>query len=89
MDDGRHDQFQRFQSNSDEEEDTPDLIQFWREHLDTPHWAQLARMALSMHSIPAMSAEVERVFSSSRILISDRRNRLGDTVIAAVECLKS
>ena len=36
MDDGRHDQFQRFQSNSDEEEDIPDLIQFWREHLDTP-----------------------------------------------------
>jgi len=46
-------------------------------------------MALSMHSIPAMFAEVERVFSSSRILISDRRNRLGDSVIAAVECLKS
>jgi hypothetical protein len=36
-----------------------------------------------------MSSEVERVFSSSKILISDRRNRLGDTVIQAVECLKS
>ncbi|KAF8533222.1 hypothetical protein BDD12DRAFT_762251, partial [Trichophaea hybrida] len=30
-----------------------------------------------------------RVFSSSKILISDRRNILGDSVIQAVECLKS
>jgi hypothetical protein len=73
----------------DSEDDVPDLIQFWRERLESPRWAQLARVALSIHSIPAMSAEVERVFSSSKILITDRRNRLGDNVIAAVECLKS
>ena len=36
-----------------------------------------------------MSSEVERMFSSSKILISDRRNKLGDSVIQAVECLKS
>jgi len=29
------------------------------------------------------------LFSSAKILISDRRNRLGDDLIAAVECLKS
>jgi len=46
-------------------------------------------MALSIHSIPAMSAEAERVFSSSKLLISDRRNHLGDDVICAVECMKS
>jgi hypothetical protein len=56
---------------------------------NTPCWSQIARMALSIHSIPAMSAEVERVFSSSKLLISDRRNRLGDDVICAVECMKS
>ncbi|KAF8534856.1 hypothetical protein BDD12DRAFT_858315, partial [Trichophaea hybrida] len=36
-----------------------------------------------------MPSEVERVFSSSKILISDRRNTLGDSAIQAVECLKS
>jgi hypothetical protein len=41
-----------------------------------------------MHSIPAMSSEVERVFSNSKIVISDCRNKLGDSVIPAVECLK-
>jgi hypothetical protein len=52
-------------------------------------WMQLARIALCIHLIPAMSAEVERVFSSSKILISGHRNRLDDKVISAVECLKS
>jgi hypothetical protein len=46
-------------------------------------------MALSIHYTPALSAEVERVLSSSKLLISDRRNHLGDDVIFAVECLKS
>jgi len=46
-------------------------------------------MALCIQSIPAMFAEVERVFIISKILLSDRRNGLGDDVIAAVECLKS
>jgi hypothetical protein len=46
-------------------------------------------MALSIHSIPAMSAEVERVFRSSKLLISDHRNRLGDDLICMVECMKS
>jgi hypothetical protein len=46
-------------------------------------------MAFSIHSIPAISAEVERVFSSSKLLISGCRNRLGDEVICAAECMKS
>jgi len=46
-------------------------------------------MALTIHSVPAMSAEVERGFSSSKMLISDRQNCLGDDVICAVECMKS
>jgi len=46
-------------------------------------------MALSIHSIPAMSAEVERVFRILKLLISDRQNSLGDDVICEVECMKS
>jgi hypothetical protein len=36
-----------------------------------------------------MSAEPERLFSSARITITDRRNRLGSDTIEALECLRS
>jgi hypothetical protein len=46
-------------------------------------------MALNILSIPAMSADPERLFSGAKITISDRRNRLGIYIIKALECLKS
>jgi hypothetical protein len=46
-------------------------------------------MALDVLSIPAISAELERLFSSAKISITDRRNRLGIESIKAIECLKS
>jgi len=48
----------------------------------------LARFALDMLAIPAMSAECERVFSSAKHLITDARNRLNPDIIEANECLK-
>ena len=56
------DQFDRFQF-TEEEEEVPDILRYWADRLSTPRWSQLAHMALEIHSIPAMSAEVERVFS--------------------------
>jgi hypothetical protein len=46
-------------------------------------------MALDILSIPAISAEPERLFSSAKITITDRRNRLGIESIEAIKCLKS
>jgi len=46
-------------------------------------------MGVELMSIPAMSDEPERVFSSAKLHITDRRNRLGDDIIQASECLKS
>jgi len=46
-------------------------------------------MALDILSIPAMSADPERLFSGAKITISDRRNRLGIYTVEALECLKS
>jgi hypothetical protein len=46
-------------------------------------------MAFDILSIPAMSASVERLFSSANITVSDRRNRLAPDIIEAIECLKS
>ena len=52
-------------------------------------YPNLSVMALDVLSIPAMSAEPERLFSSAAITITDRRNRLGIESIQAIECLKS
>jgi len=46
-------------------------------------------MALTYLTLPAMSAEPERVFSGAEITRSDSSCRMGDDVLEAVECLKS
>jgi len=46
-------------------------------------------MAIDYLSIPAMSTEAERLFSSCKITLTDRRNRLGADLFEALECLKS
>jgi hypothetical protein len=42
-----------------------------------------------MLAIPAMSSECERVFSSAKLLLTDRRNRLNPDAIEANECLRN
>ena len=59
------------------------LIHWWISQEDP----DLAQWALNMHSIPAMSAECERVFSSTKLLITPRRNRLLGDFVEANECL--
>ena len=49
----------------------------------------LGKIALDLFSIPAMSAECEREFSSTADLITDDRCRLKATTIEAVECQKN
>jgi hAT family C-terminal dimerisation region len=48
---------------------------------------QLTAMAFDILTIPAMSAETERVFSGAKLTISPTRNRLGEDIIEATECL--
>lgn len=62
----------------------PDLIIMWQ-GLEA-RFPNLAMMAYDILSIPAMSAECERVFSSAKKLISDSRNGLSPASIEAVEC---
>ena len=52
-------------------------------------YPNLSRMALDILSIPAMSASIERVFSSANITVSDRRNQLSPNTIEVIESLKS
>lgn len=51
-----------------------------------PHLSQLA---LDILSIPAMSAEPERLFSATKLIISDSRNKLSIKMIESLACLKS
>ena len=59
-------------------------IQWWANNTGSP---QMMNIAFDMLSIPAMSAETERVFSGAKLTISPSRNRLGEDIIEATECL--
>ena len=50
--------------------------------------ASIRQFAYDLLSIPAMSAEIERVFSSAINLLSDKRNSLVDDTIERLELLK-
>ena len=56
------DQFDRFQG-AEEEEEVSDILAYWAARFTNLRWSQLAHMALEIHSIAAMSPEVERAFS--------------------------
>jgi hypothetical protein len=62
---------------------------WWMEPAQRVTYPNLGKMALDMLSIPAMSASPERLFSGASITITERRNRLGNESIEALECLKS
>ncbi|CEJ83197.1 hypothetical protein VHEMI03217 [[Torrubiella] hemipterigena] len=64
-------------------------IEWWQESTKQKMYPNLSKMALDLLLIPAMSAEVERLFSSCKITITERRNRIGIDAVEAIECLKS
>jgi hypothetical protein len=69
--------------------DFEDVRDWWLAAEQQAIYPNLSKMALNLLSIPAMSAEPERLFSSCKITITDRRNRLSVKVIEALECLRS
>jgi hypothetical protein len=80
------DEFEAY-TNGRGSEGVQNLIQWWIEQASNTY-PQLSRQALDVLSIPAMSAEVERLFSSTGQLITPRRNRLQEDTIEEVELLK-
>jgi hypothetical protein len=63
-------------------------LRWWRErgeHL----YPTLARMAFDLFSIPGMSSECERAFSSALRMVTDDRYNLKQDIIEADQCLKS
>lgn len=68
---------------------TETALDWWLQSSQLRSYPNLSHMAIDILSIPAMSAEPERVFSGCRRTISWTRMRLGIKVIEEGECLKS
>lgn len=68
-----------------------DPLKWWIKRSNDPRnpYPILTRMAMDLFTIPAMSAECERVFSETKRLITDDRNRLSPKVIEAAQCQKN
>ena len=79
------DELEHFAASTIIETDNPQV--WWIQH--QADYPDLSIMALNLLAIPAMSSEVERVFSSTRLMVTDRRNRLKEDIIEAAECMKS
>ena len=63
-----------------------DVIQYWIDRSESQ--PDLARFALDILAVPPMSDECERLFSSCKILLEDRRSRLRMDIVEANECLR-
>jgi hypothetical protein len=64
-------------------------LTWWLRDEQQERYPRLSRMAIDILSIPAMSADPERVFSGARRTVSWDRMRLGASTIEKGECLKS
>ncbi|KFA81610.1 hypothetical protein S40288_09580 [Stachybotrys chartarum IBT 40288] len=64
-------------------------LAWWLREEQQQRYPRLSRMAVDILSIPAMSAEPERIFSGARRTISWDRCRLGSRTIERGECMKS
>lgn len=63
------------------------VIEWWIQQRSTH--PRLAQWALDVLSVPAMSAECERVFSRAKLTLTPLRNRMNADIIEAVECLSN
>ena len=81
--------FEPFQLEGPSSQGVDDVIGLWTAKRQHARWKDLAQIALYYLSIPAISAERQRVSSGTKITLTARRCRLGDVVIDVLECLKS
>ena len=88
--DTKRDEFDRYARHEPTSIDNPKTfnpITWWND--SKVAFPSLHLFAWDTLSIPAMSAECERVFSSCKKLITPERNRLAEDIIEASECLKN
>ena len=81
------DEFDSYISSIPTEFATPHDCIPWLRSQSNP-WQGIIKHALDLLSIPAMSAELERVFSSAKQTATPLRNALSDQTMEVLELLK-
>jgi hypothetical protein len=82
---GNSDPFDEFISATPSRINNDHLLTWW----SAPHHdPALKQLALDLFSIPAMSSEIERVFSSTKMLLTAQRQRINDNTIEEAELLR-
>lgn len=71
----------------DDDAGCDEAIAYWLSRYDSQR--DLARFALDLFAILPMSDEYERLFSSAKLTVVDRRGRLKADIIEACECLRA
>jgi hypothetical protein len=66
-----------------------DARNWWLQPTQQQFYPHLSKLALEILSIPAMSAEPERLFSGTKLIVTERRMRLSIKMIQALASLKS
>lgn len=82
------DEYKSFITQSPNMIDCSPLV-WWLREEQQQRYPRLSKMAIDILSIPAMSAEPERVFSGARRTIAWDRCQLGGRTIERGECMKS
>ena len=84
-------ELQRYYEEGLESDTINNPLRWWIKRSDDPGnpYPVLTRMAMDLFSVPAMSSECERVFSETKRLITDDRNRLSPKAIEASQCQKN
>jgi hypothetical protein len=62
-------------------------LEFWTSYAIKKTFPRLQKMALDVFTIPAISDEPERVFSSTGLMVRPHRSQLSHKVIAMSQCL--
>jgi hAT family C-terminal dimerisation region len=81
------DEYQAYLAQKTLKQKPTNIFNWWINKAE--EWPCLTSLAFTVLSIPAMSAEVERVFSSTKMLVTERRSNLRVETIEANECLWS
>ena len=71
----------------DDEAGCEEAIAYWLSRYDSQR--DLARFALDLFAISPMSDECERLFSSAKLTVTDRRGRMKADIVEACECLRA
>ena len=66
-----------------------DPLSWWLDPVQQKHFPTLQKMALYLLSIPAMSADTERLFSLAKLTNTQIRNRMQDSTLQLLMCLRS